>query len=135
MAEQLNRFFAALNISEKFQSSFRPYHSTETALIRVINDMLMTSDMGSPSVLVLLDLSAAFNTIDHSVLINRLEHLVGLSGTVLSWFRSYLSNRFQFVKVEEETYFVKGYVWGSSGFNSWPNSVLSIYVTFGKYHS
>ena len=89
-------------ISEDFQSGFRPYHSTETALIRVTNDLLLSSDRGCVSLLVLLDLSAAFDTIDHNVLLNRLEHYVGIRGNALAWFKSYLSDHYQFVAVNEE---------------------------------
>ncbi len=49
-----------------------------------------------------LDLNAAFDTIDHNVLLNRLENSVGISGSALAWFKSYLSDRHQFVAVNEE---------------------------------
>ncbi len=65
-------------ICEDFQSGFRPYHSAETALIRVTNDLILSSDHGCISLLVLLDLSAVFDTIDHKIILNRLEHYVGI---------------------------------------------------------
>ncbi len=54
------------------------------------------------SLLVLLDLSAAFDTIDHTIILNRLEHFVGISGNALAWLKSHLSDRHQFVAVNEE---------------------------------
>ncbi len=77
-------------------------HSTETALIRVTNDLLLSSDRGCISLLVLLDLSAAFNTIDHNILLNRLKYSVGISGSALAWFKSYLSDHHRIVAVNEE---------------------------------
>ncbi len=64
----------------------------ESAPLKVLNDVLLTVDSGNAAVLVLLDLSAAFDTIDHAILIARLERLVGYQGTVLKWFKSYLTN-------------------------------------------
>ncbi|WP_419627049.1 reverse transcriptase domain-containing protein, partial [Thiolapillus sp.] len=72
-------------------------HSTETALLRIVNDILTASDANQVSILTLLDLSAAFDTTDHSILLCRLEQHFGVSGLALSWFKSYVSNRFQFV--------------------------------------
>ncbi|KAL0147893.1 hypothetical protein M9458_056814 [Cirrhinus mrigala] len=91
---------------EQFHSfstiGFRPYHSTEIALIRVTNDLLLSSDRGCISLLVLLDLIAAFDTVDHNILLNRLENYVGISGSALAWFKLYLSDHHQFVAVNEE---------------------------------
>ena len=68
-------------------------------LIKVVNDIRLNSDTGNISVLVLLDLSAAFDTVDHSILLHRLEKWVGLSDTLLHWFRSYLQDRDYFVSI------------------------------------
>jgi len=76
-----------------FPSGFRSLHSTESALLRVTNDILLPLDSGSCVVLVLLDRSAAFDTIDHNILLERLECMVGVKGTVLQWFASYLKKR------------------------------------------
>ena len=101
VAKQLCDFLHNNNLFESFQSGFRAHHSTETALVKVANDILLASDNGLLSVLILLDLSAAFDTIDHSILLQRLEHLVGIRGDALKWFESYLSDRSQFVNTND----------------------------------
>ena len=73
------------------QSAYRAGHSTETALLKVQNDILLAMDR--QHVLVLLDLSAAFDTVDHRVLLRRLEVTYGIAGTALQWFRSYVTGR------------------------------------------
>ena len=90
---QINDFLNDKQILEIFQSGFRVNHSTETALLKVLNDIRCNWDSQKLSVLVLLDLSAAFDTVDHAILLNRLKHMVGLSGAVHNWFTSYLSDR------------------------------------------
>jgi hypothetical protein len=82
-----------------FQSAYREGHSTETALTRVQNDLLKAVDNQGGAVLVLLDLSAAFDTIDHQVLLMTLRHCIGVSGSALSWFSSYLVDRQQSVRI------------------------------------
>uniref|UniRef100_A0AAQ6IB00 Reverse transcriptase domain-containing protein n=1 Tax=Anabas testudineus TaxID=64144 RepID=A0AAQ6IB00_ANATE len=81
------------NIFDELQSGFCKHHCTETALLKVTNDTLLASDAGLCSILVLLDLSAAFDTVDHQILLDRLKHWAGIEGTALDWFSSYLSNR------------------------------------------
>jgi predicted nucleotide-binding protein (sugar kinase/HSP70/actin superfamily) len=65
-------------LQEKYQSAYRKFHSTETAL-KVQNDVLKFLDHGNVTVLVMLDLSAAFDTIDHKTLLQRLEHVFGIT--------------------------------------------------------
>jgi len=84
----------------RFQSAYRKFHSTETALLRIHNDLLLASNQQRVSALILLDLSAAFDTIDHQILLTRLSSFFGFSGTALSLIQSYLSNRSQQVIIE-----------------------------------
>ena len=77
----------------RFQSAYHASHSTETALLRVLNDLLTASDDGQVSLLTLLHLSAAFDTIDHDILFHRLEHVFGIQNSALSFFRTYLTER------------------------------------------
>ena len=91
------------SLLEPFQSAYRKCHSTETALLRVENDLLRAYDSGHVSVLSLLDLSTDFDTTDHDILIKRLHTTFGCYGSVLDWFTSYLSCRTQSVFVGHES--------------------------------
>uniref|UniRef100_M3XIZ1 Reverse transcriptase domain-containing protein n=1 Tax=Latimeria chalumnae TaxID=7897 RepID=M3XIZ1_LATCH len=95
LREHLDQF----NFYDRFQSGFRPRHSTKTALVKVVSDLLSSLDRGLVAFLVQLDLSSAFDTIDHGILLHRLEHLLGISGSVLSWFCSFLEGRSQVVQL------------------------------------
>ena len=86
----------------RFQSAYRRNHSTETALLRMLNDVYCTADNGDRTMLIQLDLSAVFDTIDHDTLLRRLGHTFGLSGSVIRWVRSYVTGRSQFVRVGQE---------------------------------
>lgn len=99
VATQVNDHLSKNNLFEQFQSGFRPHHSTETALVKITNDLLLAADSGLLTILVLLDLSAAFDTISHKILLDRLVS-IGITGTPLSWFISYLSGRTQFVQLK-----------------------------------
>ena len=88
------------NIVDSFQSAYRAGHSCETALLRVYNDIVTTVGKGNGSFLVLLDLSAAFDTIDHDNLFYILEKYVGIGGSALRLIRSYFSDRTQRVQID-----------------------------------
>ena len=85
----------------KIQSAYRSGHSTDTALLRILNDLLTIADGGNNAGLVLLDLSVAFDTTDHALLLQRLRNDISLHKTVLSWFTSYLADRSQQVLVKQ----------------------------------
>ena len=81
------------------QSAYRKYHSTETALLKVQNDILMSLDKGKFVALVMIDVSAAFDTVEHQSLLNRFDQEFGIRGKALQWLHSYLSNRKQKVAI------------------------------------
>ena len=99
--QQLVQHLNANNLLDPFQSAYRHGHSCETALLRVLNDVLCSTDRGDLSLLVLLDLSAAFDVIDHELLLSRLQNEMGITGTALRWFSSYLVDRTQHVVVKQ----------------------------------
>ena len=83
-----------------FQSAYRKHHSTETTFIRITDSLRNICVTGHAAVLVSLDLSAAFDTLDHNILIDILDRHFNISDLVLSWFCSCLSQRSQFVKID-----------------------------------
>jgi hypothetical protein len=90
------------NLLPCFQSAYRSHHSTETGLLRVLNDLLCSADDSNVSILTLLDLSAAFDTIDHEILLQRLRNVFGVHDLALSFLHSYLSDRTQSVLISGE---------------------------------
>ena len=87
-------------LMDPYQSAYRKGHSTETALVRVHNDIVSTVDKkGSGVCLILLDLSVAFDTVDHTIFLTFLRKHIGLSGRALDVMESYLSGRTQCVSI------------------------------------
>ena len=95
VARQLNDYLAAANLLPRCQSAYRKHHSTETAMVRVLSDVLTAADTRQVTLLGLLDMSAAFDCVDHSILLQRLERNFGVSGLALQWLTSFLTNRTQ----------------------------------------
>ena len=102
----------ANGLNENYQSAYKQLHSTETALVCVANDILHCVDEKKAVLLVLLDLSAAFDTVDHDVLLDRMFKRFGIQDTSLSWFRSYLSDRSQAVQIDGCVYKNMCLLWG-----------------------
>ena len=94
---QMTRYLAANNLLPKFQSAYRKSHSTETALMKVLADLTNAIDDGQLALVAFLDLSAAFDTVDHQVLLYRMFTSYGVSSSVHRWFSSYLTDRTQSV--------------------------------------
>ena len=90
---------SSYKLLNSFQSAYLKSHSTETALLSVHDHIIRAMSLQQITCLCLLDLSAAFDTIDHSILIHRLTSWFGINGSVLSWLKSYLSNRSFYVNL------------------------------------
>ena len=90
---KVSSYLNSQNLYNTCQSAYCPGHSTETALLKDVNDLFLSLNKGNISVLALLDLSSAFDTIDHSILVHHLHTDFGFTDTVLQWFSSYLTDR------------------------------------------
>uniref|UniRef100_A0A8C6LKN1 Reverse transcriptase domain-containing protein n=1 Tax=Nothobranchius furzeri TaxID=105023 RepID=A0A8C6LKN1_NOTFU len=99
-------------VMDMFQSGFRKQHGTKTALVRVFNDIFLALDLGFHVVMVLLDLSAAFDTVDHNILISTLRTWAGISGSALDWFRSYFHDRSLRVMLDDYSSETLSLPWG-----------------------
>ena len=100
IASRLKDFFTEHSLDDPLQSAYRKRHSTETALLKVQGDILHQLDRNRVVMLVMLDLTAAFDTIDHVTLIRRLENSFGITGPPLDWCSTYMSSRRSRVNIE-----------------------------------
>lgn len=124
------------------QSAYRSHHSTETAMLRVTNDLLSAIGNGTPSFLATIDLTAAFDTVNHSTLITRLEEAFGICDSTLLLLKSYLRHRLQYVKVgsfavpttECLSGVPQGSVLGPLLFATYVAPVSSLVASFGICH-
>ena len=96
---QVSSYLNSHNLCNTCQSAYRPCHSTEAALLKVVDDLFLSLNKGNISVLALLDFSSAFDTIDHPILVHRLHTDFGFTDTVLQWFPSYLTDRTHYVSL------------------------------------
>ena len=101
VVDQLNSHINGSNTSIQYQSAYNKFHSTETALLKIHNDFLSSMDAGKVTALSLLNLSSAFDTIDHTISLRRLDDWIGVTGKALDWFKSYLTGTFQSNKLDD----------------------------------
>ena len=99
VASCLNLHINSSHTSNDYQSAYRKFYSTETALLKIHNDILSSTDDGRVTAMTLLDLSATLDTIDHTILLRILDNWFGVSGKALDWFKSYLTGRSQRIKL------------------------------------
>ena len=103
VASRLEQHMNHEDLYEPFQSAYRKGHSTETALLKIMDDLLRAMDRKECILVALLDLSAAFDAVSHTILLQRLYARLGLSGSALAWLTSYLQGRTQAVHINGST--------------------------------
>ena len=96
---RLDNHMTVNKLHDNHQFGYKKYHSTETLLLKIVNNLLLSCDDNMPSVILLLDLSAAFDTVDHTKLLNILYHEIGLRGKAYTWCKSFLTNRTFRIKI------------------------------------
>lgn len=140
-----NRYIDHAELNKLFpvkQSAYRRHHSTESAVLSVMNDVIRSIDEGKVVPLVLLDLSAAFDTVDHEILLEVLHNRFSVSDIPLSWFQSYLTGRTQSISVngvESARSAVtcsvpQGSVLGSIQFISYTEDVVDVFRSNSVLH-
>ena len=100
--KQLASYFDDHNLLCKSQSGFRRVHSTETAVTYFADEILMNMDKGLVTCSVFIELAKAFDTVDHDILLNKLEYY-GVCDESLSWFKNYFTGRKQFVHIDSQS--------------------------------
>ena len=102
MLKQLLQHCEDNHLLPDFQSAYRANYSTETSLVKLVNDILWSMEQSQIMTVVLLDLSTAFDTVDHDILLSILNKQFGICGKALEWFNSYLRPRFFKVKIGKD---------------------------------
>ena len=100
VCDQLTLYTAKSDKIKPLQSAYKQGHSTETAMLKVKTDLLHAIDQRKVVCLVLLDLSAVFDTVNHDYLVNHLKYRFGVVGTALTWFTDYLKGPTQRVALD-----------------------------------
>ena len=129
-AMRLTDYFCDNDLNESLQSAYKKHHSCETALLRVQNDILKSIDDKQCVVLLLLDLSAAFDTVDHKILLHRLRSRFGIKGKALAWLQSYLTDRSHSVQIDGFTSSVRPLIFGVTRVPCW----VRCYISYTRPH-
>ena len=134
--EQIDSHLDTNGMQEPLQSAYRPKHSTETALLKILNDLLLEVDSKHYVMLVLLDMSAAFDTVNHNILLHRLENSFVIKGSVNTWLRSYITECYQYVNIsgctstpiKMDTRMPQGSMLGLKGYPSYVSPLFERFI-------
>ena len=128
VTERLTEHMQMNNLQESLQPAYKQLHSTETALLKVQDHILSSLDQGKGAVLLLHDLSAAFDTADHGLLLKTLETTMGIKGPCLQWLTSYLEHRQQSVSIGGRVVNQPHHhLWSATGIRAMPSAVHYLY--------
>ena len=139
MSSQLTTYLKKTHLLAPWQSAYRVGFSTKTVTLKIAFDILDFADAGDVTILALLDLSAAFDLVDHGILLQRLNLSYGICGSVLRWMQSFLSNSFQTIQFAGKQSsrstltcgILQGSVLGPITFTFYTAGVISITNSFG----
>ena len=121
-------------LESDFEHGYKDGHSPETLLLKAVNDLLTSCDNGLPSVVMLLDLSAAFDTVDQDKLLSILKEEIGIEGTALKWFTSFIKGRTQKVKIRDTYSEVGDLIYGEAQGSVLGPPLFNIYIRSLKKH-
>ena len=125
---RLNRHMTDNNLHSNHQYGYKKSHSTETLLVKVLNDLLISCDEKKPTILMLLDLSAAFDTVDQVKLLDILQKEIRIEGAALNWFKSFLMERTQRVKINDSYSYITKLLYGVAQGSVLGPDLFNIYV-------
>ena len=136
---RINAHLAANALDNHAQYGYKKNHSCETLLLKLIDDILVAVDKKFGVVVMIIDLSAAFDTVDHGLLLNMLQFKYHISGSALKWLKSFLSGRTQRVRVGDSLSdslvvdfgVAQGSVLGPLLFNLYCSSMNDVFLSCG----
>ena len=132
--KRLVKHMTDFKLESDFEHGYKEGHSTETLLLKSVNDLLNSCDRQLPSIVMLLDLSAAFDTVDQTKLLKILKEEIGIEGTALKWFTSFMTGRTQKVKIRDSYSEQGDLIYGVAQGSVLGPALFNIYIRSLKKH-